>query len=116
MYIIFYQVYKSVFILRVICPFFPYFSYVIKEIASRVEEWAGKWDAVLDNINARGDVLSLLSDYANKTNNPTLLEAEFTSSAIDQYYEIISRLREEYGTAERKNIVNLFELWLKSKK
>jgi len=91
-------------------------SYVIKEIASRVEEWAGKWDAVLDNINARGDVLSLLSDYANKTNNPTLLEAEFTSSAIDQYYEIISRLREEYGTAERKNIVNLFELWLKSKK
>ena len=91
-------------------------SYVVKEIASRVEEWAGKWDAVLDNINARGEVLGLISDYSNKTNNPALLEAEFTSSAIDQYYEIISRLREEYGTAERKNIVNMFELWLKSKK
>lgn len=91
-------------------------SYVIKEIASKVKDWAGDWDAVLDNIRVRGDVLGAISDYANKVKNPILLEAEFTSAAIDQYYDIISKLREEYGTAERKNIISLFELWLRSKK
>ena len=91
-------------------------SYVVKEIASRVEDWAGNWDAVLDNIRARGDILKAISDHANALKNPSLLEAEFTSLAIDQYYDIISKLREEYGVAERKRIKGMFDLWLKSKK
>ncbi len=91
-------------------------SYVVKEIASRVEDWAGDWDAVLENIRARGDILKAISDHANKLKNPALLEAEFTSSAIDQYYDIVGKLKEEYGTAERENVVNSFELWLRSKK
>jgi type IV secretory pathway ATPase VirB11/archaellum biosynthesis ATPase len=91
-------------------------SYIVKEIASRVEDWAGNWDAVLENIRARGDILKAISDRASAIRNPSLLEAEFSSSAIDQYYDIVSRLREEYGVAERNNIKSMFDLWLKSKK
>lgn len=91
-------------------------SYVVKEIASRVEDWAGNWDAVLENIRARGDILKAISDHANRIKNASVLEAEFTSSAIDQYYDIIGKLKEEYGTAERKNVVSLFDLWLRGKK
>jgi type IV secretory pathway ATPase VirB11/archaellum biosynthesis ATPase len=91
-------------------------SYVVKEIASRVEDWAGNWDAVLDNIKARGEILNAISEHANATKNPSFLEAEFTSSAIDQYYDIISKLKEEYGSAEGKNIKSMFDLWLKNKK
>ncbi len=91
-------------------------SYVVKQIASKVEDWAGNWDAVLDNIRARGDILKAISEHANLIKNPALLEADFASSAIDQYYDIIGKLKEEYGTAERKNIKSMFDLWLKSKK
>ena len=91
-------------------------SYVVKEIASNVEGWAGDWDAVLDNIQARGKILDMISEFSNKRNDPSILEARFTSSAVDQYYDIVNTLKEQYGRAEGKNIINAFDLWLKSRK
>jgi type IV secretory pathway ATPase VirB11/archaellum biosynthesis ATPase len=92
-------------------------SYVIKEIASNVEGWAGNWDAVLDNIQTRGEILNMISDYASKTGDASMLEAEFTSAAIDQYYEIESKIKEESGRPpEGSKIIKAFELWLKERK
>ncbi len=91
-------------------------SYIVKEIASRVEGWAGNWDAVLDNIQARGRMLRMISDHAQKMKNPELLEAPFTSRALDQYYDIVNSLKEKYGYAEGKLITSTFDLWLNSTK
>ncbi len=91
-------------------------SDVIKQIASNVKDWAGNWDAVLDNIQARADILKMLVDYSQKKKDPSILEAKHSVSAIDQYYDIVSKLKEEYGSAERSNIVKMFDLWLREQK
>ena len=91
-------------------------SYIVKEIASNVQGWAGNWDAVLDNIQARARVLEMIVERSEKTKNPLLLESKFSSAAIDQYYEIVQKLREEHGTAEGSSISKAFELWLREKK
>jgi type IV secretory pathway ATPase VirB11/archaellum biosynthesis ATPase len=91
-------------------------SYIVKEIASNVEGWAGNWDAVLDNIQARSAIFQALVNFAAKKGDKSLLEAEFSSKAIDQYYDIVNNLRQQYGAAEGKDIGRLFDIWLKSKK
>ncbi|MCL5009528.1 MAG: Flp pilus assembly complex ATPase component TadA [Candidatus Parvarchaeota archaeon] len=92
-------------------------SYIVKEIASKVEGWAGNWDAVLDNIQARGEILKMLSDYSDKTGDRDILEAESASEAVDQYYEIVNKLNEELGRPpDGKRIIRAFELWLKARK
>lgn len=91
-------------------------SDVIKQIASNVKDWTGNWDAVLDNIQARADILKMLVDYSQKKKDPSILEAKHSVSAIDQYYDIVSKLKEEYGSAERSNIVKMFDLWLREQK
>ena len=92
-------------------------SDIVKEIASNVEGWAGNWDAVLDNIQARGEILDMISNYAEKTNDRSVLEAKFTSLAIDQYYDIVNKLREETGKPPEGNrIVKAFDLWMKGRK
>ncbi len=92
-------------------------SYVVKEIASSVEGWAGNWDAVLDNIQARGEILRMIVDYSEKVNDPSILEAKFTSLAVDQYYDIVSKLKEESNKPpEGSKVIKAFDLWLKGRK
>lgn len=92
-------------------------SYVVKEIAANVEGWAGNWDAVLDNIEARGEILRMIVDYAKKMDDPSILEAKFTSSALDQYYDIVNKLKEESKKPpEGSRITKAFDLWLKGRK
>jgi type IV secretory pathway ATPase VirB11/archaellum biosynthesis ATPase len=92
-------------------------SYIVKEIASNVEGWAGNWDAVLDNITARGELLKMISDYADKIGDRSILEAKFTSMAVDQYYEIVNKLNQESGKSpEGSKILKNFDLWLKERK
>ncbi len=92
-------------------------SYVVKEIASQVEGWAGNWDAVLDNITARAEILRMISDYADKTGDRAVLEAKFTSMAIDQYYDIINKLKQDSGQPpDSGKIIKAFDLWLKERK
>ncbi len=92
-------------------------SYIVKEIASKVEGWAGDWDAVLDNIQARGEILKMISDYADKTGDRDILEAKASTEAVDQYYEIVNKLNEELGRPpDGKRIVRAFELWIKGRK
>jgi hypothetical protein len=90
-------------------------SYVVKQIASNVKGWAGDWDMVLDSIYSRANLLDSLVKYANRVNRD-FLEAEFTSKAVDKYYDIVSSLNEKYGYAESKNISELFNLWLNTQK
>ncbi len=91
-------------------------SYIVKEIASNVQGWAGNWDAVLDNIQARADILAMVADYSRKTENPMMLEAKSTSSVIDAYYDIANNLTQKHGFAERSSIVKAFDVWLKGKR
>jgi len=88
-------------------------SEILKAIAGNVKEWAGNWDSVWDNILLRAKVKETLVDFANKTGNPDLLEAEFVIQSNDQFHKISERIREEIGSLDSKRIFFDWNEWLK---
>ncbi|MBI2660398.1 Flp pilus assembly complex ATPase component TadA, partial [Candidatus Woesearchaeota archaeon] len=88
-------------------------SEILKAIAGNVKEWAGNWDAVWDNILLRAKTKEALVDFANKTNNMGLLEADFVIQSNDQFHKISERIREEIGTLDSKRIFFDWNEWLK---
>jgi len=88
-------------------------SEILKAIAGNVKEWAGDWDAVWDNIMLRAKIKENLVDFANKTKNPWLLEADFVIQSNDQFHKISERIKEEIGTLDSKRILFDWNEWLK---
>jgi len=56
---------------------------------------------------------TLLVDFANKTKNPWLLEADFVIQSNDQFHKISERIKEEIGTLDSKRILFDWNEWLK---
>ncbi len=90
-------------------------SEVLKSIAGRVREWAGNWDAVWENINLRTRTKELIKDYAEKSGVMELYEADFMVEANDAFHKIFDRLSSEMGYPETKDVLRLYEAWLKEK-
>ena len=88
-------------------------SEILKAIAGNVKEWAGNWDAVWDNIMLRAKTKQALVDFANKTGNLGLLEADFVIQSNDQFHKISERIREEVGSLDSKRIFFDWNEWLK---
>ncbi len=90
-------------------------SEILKSIAGNVKEWAGDWDAILDNISLRAKIKETLVNYSDKTKDPDLLEAEFVIPANDQFHRISESVKEEVGSLDSKRIFFEWEEWLKRK-
>ena len=88
---------------------------VLKKIAGNVKEWAGDWDAIIDNINLRANIKEKLIDYSDKANMPDLLEADFVVDANDMFHIISDNIKEEVGSLDSKRILFEFDNWLKGK-
>ncbi|MBI2541469.1 type II/IV secretion system ATPase subunit [Candidatus Woesearchaeota archaeon] len=88
-------------------------SEILKAIAGNVKEWAGDWDAVWDNIMLRANIKKSLVDFASKTNNLELLEADFVIQSNDQFHKISEKIREEIGTLDSKRIFFDWNEWMK---
>jgi hypothetical protein len=88
-------------------------SDVLKSIAANVKEWAGKWDAVWDNVLLRAKVKETIVNYSKKSKMPDLLESEFVSIANDQFHKISEEVKEEVGALDSKKIFFNWDSWLK---
>nr|MBI4156717.1 type II/IV secretion system ATPase subunit [Candidatus Woesearchaeota archaeon] len=88
---------------------------VLKKIAGNVKEWAGDWDAIIDNINLRANIKEKLIDYSDKANMPDLLEADFVVDANDMFHIISDNIKEEVGNLDSKRILFEFDNLLKGK-
>lgn len=88
-------------------------SDILKEIAGSVKQWAGKWDAVWDNIQLRAQVKQLLVDYAESAKRPEVLEAEFVVKANDEFHNISEEVLQKTGELDSKKILNQFDRWLR---
>jgi flagellar protein FlaI len=84
-------------------------SLIINEIAKRVKEWHGNWDAVWSNIELRGKTKQTIVDYANKLKRPELLEAEWASKCNEMFHLVCDDVRREVGFLDSKII---YEKWL----
>lgn len=88
-------------------------SEILKRMASRVKEFAGDWDAVWNNILLRAEAKQAIVDLFLQTNNPKLLEADFVTSANDQFHLIMDRVNEKIGKLDSEIIAFEFKDWLK---
>jgi type IV secretory pathway ATPase VirB11/archaellum biosynthesis ATPase len=88
-------------------------SVIINEIAKRVKEWHGNWDAVWSNIELRGKIKQTIVDFANKMKKPELLEAEWVSKSNDVFHLICNDVREDVGSLDSKIIYDKWLEWFK---
>ncbi len=88
-------------------------SEILKSIAGNVKEWAGNWDALWDNITLRAKIKETLVDFADRSNMPWILEADFVIQGNDQFHKISERIREEVGSLDSKRIFFDWNEWLK---
>jgi len=83
-------------------------SEVLNEIAKRVRDWHGDWDAVWDNILLRGKVKETIVEYSSKLNKPDILEGDWIVESNEMFHLISEQVREEVGALDSKMI---FEKW-----
>jgi type IV secretory pathway ATPase VirB11/archaellum biosynthesis ATPase len=88
-------------------------SFIINEIAKRVREWHGNWDAVWSNIELRGKVKQAMVDYANKLNRKDILEANWVSRSNGMFHTISDEVRGEIGKLDSKEIFKRWDDWFK---
>jgi len=88
-------------------------SLIINEIAKRVKEWHGNWDAVWSNIELRGKVKQTIVDYVNKLKRPEILEAGWTSKCNEMFHLVCDDVRKEVGFLDSKMIYDKWLKWFK---
>ncbi len=87
-------------------------SEMIKDIASNVKGWAGNWDAVWDNILLRQKIKEETVSFAEKTENPELLEAEFTVRSNNAFHQISEKIMTEVGLPMADRVFPEWKKWL----
>ncbi|MCS7134918.1 MAG: type II/IV secretion system ATPase subunit [Candidatus Aenigmarchaeota archaeon] len=88
-------------------------SYVINEIAKRVREWHGNWEAVWENIELRAKIKKTMVDYAVKLNRKDILEAEWVSASNEMFHLISDQVQRELGGLDSKEIFTRWNKWFK---
>jgi len=88
-------------------------SFIINEIAKRVREWHGDWDAVWSNIELRGKVKQTMLDYANKLNRKDILEADWVAKCNGMFHTISDEVKREVGALDSKEIFKRWDDWFK---
>ncbi len=88
-------------------------SEIIKNVAGKVKEWAGSWDAVWENILLRAKIKETLVDYSKKYKMPELLEAKSTIYFNDVFHRVMEEVKEKEGKLNNKKIFNKWEQELK---
>lgn len=81
-------------------------SEVLNEIAKRVREWHGRWDAVWDNILLRTKIKETIVEYAKKLNRDDILEADMILASNTMFHLICDEVREETGALDSKMVYN----------
>ena len=87
-------------------------SEIMKEIASNVKGWAGNWDAVWDNVLLRQKIKQEIVDFSEKTNNPELLEAEFTVKSNNAFHQISNEVVKDIGLPKSDVVFDKWKRWL----
>jgi type IV secretory pathway ATPase VirB11/archaellum biosynthesis ATPase len=87
-------------------------SYILKDIAANIREYAGDWDAVWDNIKLRGRIKQHLVDVAEQRDNPDILEAPFVVTANDHFHKTVSKVKDRTGDIDPDKVFFEWKEWL----
>ncbi len=87
-------------------------SVILNDIAERVREWRGNWDAIWGNIKLRGKILQTLTDFAQQK-GPDVLEAPVVIESNSMFHLIGSDVKEETGILDNDLIFERWQQWLR---
>ncbi|HKZ45441.1 MAG TPA: type II/IV secretion system ATPase subunit [archaeon] len=90
-------------------------SVIINDIAKRVREWHGRWDAVWENILLRGKIKETMVEYAEKLQNTDIIEAESVSECNENFHLIGEKVRNEVGEMDSKIVYEKWLEWFKER-
>ncbi|MBI3413687.1 MAG: Flp pilus assembly complex ATPase component TadA [Candidatus Aenigmarchaeota archaeon] len=90
-------------------------SEIINRIASLTREWEGKWEDVWENIQLRANIKKSMVGYSVKFNLPEIIEAPWVTASNEQFHIISSRLKEETGYLDPKEIFSRWDKWFSSR-
>jgi hypothetical protein len=90
-------------------------SVIINDVASRVREWHGNWDAVWDNILLRSKINETMVDYAKKLNRMDILEGVWIVESNEMFHLISDQVKIEVGALDTKMIFDKWQEWFKAR-
>jgi type IV secretory pathway ATPase VirB11/archaellum biosynthesis ATPase len=88
-------------------------SYILKDIAGNIKEFAGDWDAVWNNIELRAKCREHLVEIAEKKEMDELLEAPFVIQSNDHFHKISDRVKQRSGDLNPDKIFFEWKEWLR---
>jgi len=90
-------------------------SFIINEIAKRIREWHGNWDAIWSNIELRGRIKQAMVDYAIKLKRMDILEAEWVSTSNEMFHIFSDNVNKELGSLDSEEIFKRWDEWFRSR-
>jgi len=90
-------------------------SMVLNDIAKRVREWHGDWDAVWENILLRAKIKETMANYAKQLNRADILEANWTCDGNEIFHIISDNVKQEVGALDNKMIYERWLDWFKNR-
>lgn len=88
-------------------------SYVLNDIATRVRDWKGNWDAVWNNIQLRAKIMKTLVEFAEAKNNPNFLEAPYIIASNSMFHIISNDVKREVDYLDNNMIFERWYEWVK---
>lgn len=88
-------------------------SEVLNQIAKRVREWHGRWDAVWENILLRTKIKEAIIDFSDKLGRNDILEADAILASNTMFHLICDQVMEESGGLDSKMIYDKWLEWFK---
>ncbi|MFW6378666.1 MAG: ATPase, T2SS/T4P/T4SS family [Nanoarchaeota archaeon] len=88
-------------------------SDILKEIAGKVKEYTGNWDAMWENIQLRAKTKQRVFEISEEYGMPELLEADFVILANDKFHKTVEKVIRRNGKPDNDQIFFEWESWLK---
>ncbi|RIB35278.1 MAG: hypothetical protein BXU00_01970 [Candidatus Nanoclepta minutus] len=90
-------------------------SDTLKSIASRVRFFSKSWERLWNTILLIADTKKFLVDFAIKSNNLSILEADFVVLSNEKVNSLISESIDKFGEIERDYVLSKYEKWLRER-
>ncbi len=87
-------------------------SEIVKNIAGKIADYAGNWDAVWQDILTRGKIKETIAKKAVELKDDDMLEAPFVILCNDMYHLLNEKIKKKTGKLDHKKIYQEWETWL----
>lgn len=89
-------------------------SEILKEIASKIQQYTGKWDVMWNNIELRAKIKQRIYEVSEKYKLPDLLEAEFVILANDKFHKSVEKVIKKTGDENPEDVYFIWNDWLEN--